>query len=338
MANLFEKGLSKKEILKQVGDIHQIAGTQLFEFSSGKAKGASGLRIRNGLGLDFTLLPDHGLDIFDISYKGTSLSWISSNGVVNNHLFDERGTGWLKSFAGGMLVTCGLRNVGPPVQEDGEEFGLHGTYTSLPSEDLKINEYWKDQYFHIEVSAKVRESKVFGAKLVNHRTISVSSRNNAIAIKDRIVNEGHRPEALMILYHFNWGSPLLSQDSKLILKPLSTELRDKGMEPDSWNTFLKPQPQFQERVYLHHLEKNSEGRVGYELLNSTLDLGVHVEWDHAALPYFTQWNMFGEGEYVLGLEPGNCFPCGRETERKNNRLEILPSFAEKEISITIEVS
>jgi hypothetical protein len=339
MASLFEKGLCKEEILKQVGNIHQVAGAQLLEYSSGKAKGANSLRVRNGRGLDFTILPDNGLDIFDIYYKGTPLSWISNNGVVNNQQFDASGTGWLKSFAGGMLVTCGLRNVGPPVLENGENFGLHGNYTSLPSENLMIDEYWKDSHFHIEVSGKIRESRVFGANLVNYRSISVSSRNNAISIKDRIVNEGFNPEALMILYHFNWGCPLFSQDSKLNIKPVSTLLRDKDSDSESasWNTFHSPQAQFEEMVYLHHLEQTSEGRTGYELLNPNLDLGVHVEWDHAALPYFTQWKMCGEGEYVLGLEPGNCFPTGRENERKNNRLEILPSFAEKEISINVEV-
>jgi hypothetical protein len=341
MATFFEKGLPKKEILKQVGNIHQIAGAQLFEFRSGKAKGASGLRVRNGLGLDFTILPENGLDIFDIYHRGTPLSWISSQGVVCNQHFDERGTGWLKSFAGGMLVTCGLRNVGPPVQENGENFGLHGNYTSLPAENLMINESWNDNHFHIEVSGKVSESRVFGAKLVNYRSISVSSRNNVISIKDRIVNEGFEPEPLMILYHFNWGSPLFGPDSKLNLNPVSTELRDKDADSDSdsnsWNSFLSPQAQFEEQVYLHHLKQNSEGRSGYELFNSNINMGVHVEWDHAALPCFTQWLMCGEGEYVLGLEPGNCFPNGREKERNNNRLEVLPSFAEKEISLTVEV-
>ncbi|TFH23587.1 MAG: DUF4432 family protein [Bacteroidia bacterium] len=63
------------------------------------------MRIRNGLGLDLTLLPGIGLDIFDLYYEGTPLAWISKNEVVNSHRFDGAGLGWLKSFAGGMMVT-----------------------------------------------------------------------------------------------------------------------------------------------------------------------------------------------------------------------------------------
>ena len=92
---------------------------------------------------------------------------------------------------------------------------------------------------------------------------------------------------------------------------------------------MKPQPSFEEQVYLHKLEENQDHRAGYELYNPHLGLGVKAEWDHAPLPCFTQWLMCGGGEYVLGLEPGNCFPTGRANERKENRLEILPSHSEK---------
>jgi len=30
--------------------------------------------------------------------------------------------------------------------------------------------------------------------------------------------------------------------------------------------------------------------------------------------------MLGDREYVLGVEPGNCFPLGREAERAAGRL------------------
>lgn len=337
MVTIFNQGFSKQEILKQLGDIRQVAGAQWFEYKSGMAKGASGIRIRNGLGLDLTLLPDNGLDIFELYFKGTPLSWISKNGVVHNQHFDGRETGWLKSFAGGMLVTCGMRNVGPPCEEEGEHFGLHGNYTSLPAENLSIQEYWKEDHFYIEVSGRIQESRVFGCSLVNYRTIAVSSRDNRISISDRIVNEGFHPEPLMILYHFNWGSPLFGPDALLQLKPAHTEVRGKNASPESWDLFLKPQAGFEERVYLHRLEHNDQNKTGYKLFNPLINLGVKAEWDIGPLPYFTQWLMCGEGEYVLGMEPGNCFPTGRANERKLNRLEILPSQAEKEISIGVEV-
>jgi hypothetical protein len=46
--------------------------------------------------------------------------------------------------------------------------------------------------------------------------------------------------------------------------------------------------------------------------------------------------MLGQGEYVLGLEPGNCFPGGRTDELEAERGDILQPFGEKEIMIQIK--
>ena len=44
--------------------------------------------------------------------------------------------------------------------------------------------------------------------------------------------------------------------------------------------------------------------------------------------------MMGEGDYVLGLEPGNCEPDGRDVMRKQGKLEILAPGAEKTHHLT----
>ena len=45
--------------------------------------------------------------------------------------------------------------------------------------------------------------------------------------------------------------------------------------------------------------------------------------------FFTEWKMMGEYEYVLGLEPGNCLPDGRNVMRQRGILEILKPQEEK---------
>ena len=39
--------------------------------------------------------------------------------------------------------------------------------------------------------------------------------------------------------------------------------------------------------------------------------------------YFTEWKMMGRRDYVLGLEPGNCHPDGRDVMRKEGTLKFL---------------
>jgi hypothetical protein len=83
-----------------IGHTSQIGGTQRLIVDEGKGKGTSVIRVRNGIGLDFTLLPDKGLDILDVQLGGVQLAWISRNGLVANSFFDGSGAGWLRSFGG----------------------------------------------------------------------------------------------------------------------------------------------------------------------------------------------------------------------------------------------
>jgi hypothetical protein len=42
------------------------------------------------------------------------------------------------------------------------------------------------------------------------------------------------------------------------------------------------------------------------------------------LPCFTEWKMMGKHDYVLGLEPGNVIPQGRDKTRADG---VLPTVA-----------
>ncbi len=48
-----------------------------------------------------------------------------------------------------------------------------------------------------------------------------------------------------------------------------------------------------------------------------------MSYDKKSLPCFTEWKMMGKTDYVLGLEPGNCTPDGRDVLRQNGTLQFL---------------
>ena len=62
---------------------------------------------------------------------------------------------------------------------------------------------------------------VFGENLVLTRRIEAQLGGRAIAILDRVENRGFRPTPHMLLYHFNFGWPLLDQGSRF-LAPVRT--------------------------------------------------------------------------------------------------------------------
>src|SRR5215203_7503761 len=98
-----------------------------------------------------------------------------------------RGEGGLRSFGGGLLVTCGLQNVGEPSVRNGEELGLHGRISNTPVTLLAREVRWDGENCLLQARAEVRESKVFGADLVLTRTVSAR-------VGEVCVDRGHRAQ------------------------------------------------------------------------------------------------------------------------------------------------
>lgn len=334
MRNQF-KGTSK--LSDYIGNTSQVGGTQKLIVDEGNGKGTSIIRVRNGIGLDFTILPDKGLDILDVQMGGVQLAWISRNGLVSNSFFNDSGMGWLRSFGGGMLTTCGLRNVGPPEEDHGEHFGLHGRVSGTPARHVNTTEHWKNGTLFIEVSGEVSETNVFGEDLVLRRTYRISSAENTIEMTDRITNQGSTTQQIMLLYHMNWGFPLLTPLARLKRSPGKVVVRGEDqLEVDLWDTFPEPTQDYSERVYFFELDEDEEGRIFYQLENASIERGVRVSWIKEQLPVLTEWKMMGKGDYVLGLEPGNTLPIGRKGTRDKGQAEFLEAGATKEVSMKIE--
>ncbi len=329
--------IRNNEVSDHIGNVYQIGGTQRLIVDEGKGKGTAIIRVRNGNGLDFSVVPDKGMDIFDLQLDGVQLAWISRNGLVSNSNFDAEGMGWLRSFGGGLLTTCGLRNVGPPEDDGGEHFGLHGRISGIPARNVNTSEHWKNGILTIEVSGEMSETNVFGEYLVIRRTYRVTSASNTIELHDQITNHGSTVQQIMLLYHMNWGFPLLSPGTGLKLNPARVEIRgDDQTELDQWGVFLKPTQNYTERVYFFDLLPDKSGQVNYQLENTELKKGVRVSWNKDQLPALTEWKMMGKGDYVLGLEPGNTYPIGRKGTRGRGMGEFINSSETREVLLIME--
>ena len=71
--------------------------------------------------------------------------------------------------------------------------------------------------------------------------------------------------------------------------------------------------------------------------NEKMALGFYVKFKKETLPYLSQWKMIGEGEYVLGIEPGNCLPEGRPKEREAGRLVTLKPGESRKMVLEIGI-
>jgi hypothetical protein len=334
--------LTRRELLRRIGRLEQVAGIEPFVFDDGPARGVRAFRFRTGGGLSFDILPDRGMDLSFAEYRGTPLAWLSPNGIVAPAFHEPEGEGWLNSFPGGLLVTCGLRNVGPPGERGGEQFGLHGRASHIPATRVSYDAFWDNEGCVLEARGQIRESSVFGPNLILRRRIWARLGEPRVTIEDQIENEGFDPEPLMILYHINLGWPLLSETShltgpgRLAEQP---EPRDDEATTglDAWNRFAAPMPGFKERVFYHHPAAGTGGLAEARLENPDLGLTFSVRFRPEQLPEFVQWTMIGESTYVLGLEPATCRVEGPAAEQAAGRVISLEPGETRSHQLEIEV-
>ncbi len=286
----------------------------------GKGDGMRLLEVDNGNGLAFTVSLDRCADLSRVSFRGNNFGFFGPCGYVAPQFYDPNGLGFLKSFTGGLMTTCGLTNVGNPNVDEGEELPLHGRISHTPAENVN---FWTDEGGQ-HISAQMRESRLFGDHLLLKREIFCPKGENGIKITDTVINDGVKTSPLMLLYHCNMGYPLLTEEAQLYLPAEETVPRDAraAEDADTWNLVLPPQDNFEEQCYYHKL-KNRNGSTFAAMYNPVLKMGIALEFDPEELDSFTQWKMMGKREYVMGLEPGNCKVGGRAEVRKNGELHFL---------------
>jgi hypothetical protein len=342
--NVYGRDLTGRELRRRVGRLGQVAGIEPFVFDDGPARGVRALRFRAG-GPSFDVLADRGMDIGAFEHGGVPLAWLSHAGVVSPAFYEPAGEGWLRSFGGGLLVTCGLRNVGPPGTWDGEELGLHGRASNTPASNVSHGVRQDGDGVVLEARGEVREASVFGPNLVLRRTISVRLGEARVRVEDVVENEGHAPEPLMLLYHVNLGWPLLDETARLIgpggpgeaPEPRDAEARE-GL--DGWDRFAAPQPGFRERVFYHGPRADAGGWAEARLENPALHggLALEVRFRPEQLPEFVQWTMTGEGTYVLGLEPATCRVGGAAAEEAAGRVIHLRPGESRRFEVELRVN
>jgi hypothetical protein len=75
----------------------------------------------------------------------------------------------------------------------------------------------------MKTSGKVYESQVFGVNICLTRVISMKLGENKIFINDTIENMGFEAQPFMVIYHMNFGFPLVDKDSKFYVTSKSIE-------------------------------------------------------------------------------------------------------------------
>ena len=331
--------MTKEELRRLTGSLQQVAGIRDVCFESGPAKGLGAYEIHNGP-LFLRVLKDRSLDIEELSYKGTGFNFLAKTGLMAPGPSDlAPGSGAQRSIMGGFLFTSGLDNICAPCQIDGRDYLMHGHVRSVPAELPGAQARWEEGVYRMRVSGEMREAELFGENLVLRRRLETVYGEKSFTLTDEIENQSLRPEPFLILYHINFGYPLLNAGTELVLPTREVQGRDETAQQheDSWAVMPPPQDNAPENVFLHQLKTRPDGTTLACVVNPSLALGLKLEFPASALPYFMEWQSRASGDYALGLEPANASVFGRIHTAENGGLAVLEPFAvqKQELRFTI---
>jgi hypothetical protein len=290
--------LAAEQALQRIGSLAQVARVDAFVETDGPARGSRRLRVLNGGGLEFDVHPDRGLDIGAATFDGIPLAWLSSTGITSPEFYEPEGRGWLRTFGGGLLTTCGLDSFGPPADDEDGVAGMHGRIGAIPAQ-LTGAEATAER---VTVSGTVRQTAVFAENLVLRRRITSAVGSSAFSVEDAVTNEGSSPSPHMVLYHVNLGWPLLDQGAVVDIPHAAVRPRDPDAEEGFGHQYEigAPVRGFREQVYIHEAGPERYAAV----TNEQRGLRFTLRFSET-LPAVFEWKMTATQHYVLGLEPAN---------------------------------
>lgn len=283
----------------------QLAHFCLQSVEEGSGRGARILTVSPAGGLHARVLVDRGLDLGAVWFAGLPIAWMSAAGEHPPGHADA-GEGWHDGWAGGLVTTCGLRNVGVP----SEGHGRHGRYSDQAADEVAVRHESDEHGGRIVVQGVIREPVGLGRGLVLRRCMTFPLWRGSVEIEDLTVNESAERLQAPLLYHVNIGAPFLD-DLSVPLIPSD----GGGLVPAAGIRPMGSPVAVPDEVCALPVERDETGRAACALESSRLRQRLTVSWDATAQPNLFAWQRRTPGTYVTALEPANCTVNGRAADR-----------------------
>lgn len=197
----------------------------------------------------------------------------------------------------------------------------------------------------MSIKGTIKQTRVFGPNLELKRTISGTIGEASIKVNDEVINRGNTAVPHMLLYHFNFGWPLVNEGSDIIWKG-TWQAREDGKknriftEGNNFRKCISPLEEHSggnEEACLIQPASDDSGYYTCGLHNEEIGIAVALKLKKKQLPWLTNWQHWGKGEYVTGLEPGTNPPIGQTKARKKKTLLYLSPGETKTYDLKIEV-
>ncbi|MCB9767942.1 MAG: aldose 1-epimerase family protein [Candidatus Omnitrophica bacterium] len=317
----------------------------------GKQEGVDVIHVDNGK-LRFTMIPTRGMGIYEVVSGDLRLGWNSPVKEIVHpsfiNLSSRGGLGWLEGF-NEWMVRCGLEWVGHPGEDKfinnvGDEavmdLTLHGKVANIPASEVEVV-IDEEPPHTIRVRGRVDERMFYGPQLELWTEISTTPGSLQLTVTDRLVNEGADDQEFQMLYHTNFGPPLLEKGAEFVapIREVTPFNEHAAQSIDRAAVYDGPTPGFVEQVYCMELYAGDDDLTQVMLKNASGNRGVSMSFSVEELPFLTQWKNLPalDAGYVTGIEPGTSFPHNRQIEREKGRVPKLKPGESRQFQIAFEV-
>lgn len=310
---------------------------------SGLSAGVDTVTIWNDK-LRVSILPTRGMGLWRADCQGIPLGWESPvRGPVHPQfvpLMEPMGLGWLDGFDE-WLCRCGLTSNGAPEFDAQGQllYPLHGRIANRPAHDVTLG--IDESAGTIRVTGIVEETRFHFYKLRMTSTITLRRGCTDIQVDDRIDNVSDTPTEIQLLYHINYGPPLLGKGSQFVA-PVTRVVPRSDLAAEqarSWSDYHGPEANTAETVYFTSLAADSDGDTQVMLIAPDRTRAAAIRFSTRQLPCFTLWKnetSLLDG-YVTGLEPGTNYPNPYGFEKARGRVVELAPRARYDVQLQLSV-
>ncbi|MCC6232596.1 MAG: aldose 1-epimerase family protein [Verrucomicrobiales bacterium] len=317
----------------------------------GRQEGVDVVVVDNGV-MTFTVVPTRGMGILEATAGNVRLGWESPVREVIHpqhiNLEQRGGLGWLEGF-NEWMVRCGVEWAGHPGKDEfvnnvgaksEMQLTLHGRIANIPASEVEVVVDAAPPH-RLRIRGRVDERMFYGPKLELWTEVSTDPGTTSLRIEDTLTNRGAHEQEYQMIYHCNFGAPLLEKGARFAgaVRRVTPFNAHAAGDAERFAEYAGPTPGFVEQVYCLEPAADSTGRSVMMLHNARGDRGVAMAFSVEALPSFTLWKNLAATEegYVTGLEPGTSFPFNRRVERAAGRVPRLAAGASKTLGLEVGV-
>lgn len=254
-----------------MGNPNQQLQVSRARLAGGREDGLEMIQVETGAGFSFSVAPGQAMSLKTARFCGMNLTYIPPGGFTGPALMGQS-----NYFEGGLMFTCGLESTGPV----NGPYRQHGSLRYQPAGDVSVKRVETDGDRGVEIKGTIIQSGLSLPPLTLERTIRCMNSVPKLWIHDEITNRSAERAGWMIMYHFNFGWPLLSPKAKIEIPSVAIRPKNQVAEAalDRYLQIEEPQEDWTPQVFCHSLDMEKD-MADIALINPSEGVGVTIRTD-----------------------------------------------------------